>query len=116
MVAVVPALGRLGRPRHSVPAETAPEERALALVHGELVHVIRRTGPAPLAVLVTEHADNDFPRLPVRTDGSVVAVFGRYPDEDAHRRHLAAVSESARLFPEPPQVLRLGPTGRSLIR
>ncbi|MEU4078205.1 NIPSNAP family protein [Streptomyces venezuelae] len=98
-----------------------------ALVHDRLVPVLRETGPAPLAVLATEPAENTFPRLPVRTGENVVAVVTSYPDENAHRRHLAGVLGHPlvrqeilpRLAPArggAPELLRLTPTARSLVR
>lgn len=84
-----------------------------------LLPVLRETGPAPLAVLTTETAHNTFPRLPVRTGENVVAVLAPYPDEAAHRRHLADVRADPRVrdaIRPAPEVLRLAPTGRSLMR
>ncbi|MEV0490876.1 hypothetical protein [Streptomyces atratus] len=89
--------------------------------------MLRETGPAPLAVLTTEPAANTFPRLPVRTGENVVAVFTSYPDESAHRRHLARAMAHPlvreELLPDieqaqtaAPELLRLAPTARSLIR
>ncbi|WP_199486585.1 NIPSNAP family protein [Actinomadura logoneensis] len=85
-----------------------------------------RTGPAPLAALTTETARNTFPRLPVRTGKDVAVVLTSYPDEDAHRRHLADVLAQPLVRDEilpgieraqtaAPRTLRLAPTGRSLI-
>ncbi|WP_435859792.1 NIPSNAP family protein [Streptomyces narbonensis] len=97
------------------------------LIRDGLVPLLRRTGPAPLAVLVTEPAANTFPRLPVRTGENVVVVLTSYPDEDAHRRHLAdALARPVvrneilpgieRAQAAAPVFLRLAPTARSLIR
>ncbi|MFJ1595625.1 NIPSNAP family protein [Streptomyces sp. NPDC088261] len=98
-----------------------------ALIQDGLVPLLRRTGPAPFAVLTTEPATNTFPRLPVRTGENVVAVLTSYPDEDAHRRHLAdaaadplvrngLLTDIERAQSSAPQLLRLAPTVRSLIR
>ena len=98
-----------------------------ALIHDRLVPVLRETGPTPLAVLVTEPADNTFPRLPVRTGENVVAVVTSYPDEQAHRRHLAGTTDHPLVRDEirpaveraqsaAPLLLRLTPTARSLVR
>lgn len=100
------------------------DEDGPALIHDRLAPVLRETGPAPLAVLVTEPAANTFPRLPVRTGENVVAVITSYPDEPAHRRHLAATADHPRVRDEirpaveraqsaAPLVLRLTPTHRS---
>ncbi|MGW7052640.1 NIPSNAP family protein [Streptomyces sp. NPDC054887] len=91
-----------------------------------LLPVLRDTGPGPLAFLTTEHAPNTFARLPVRTGQNVAALFTSYADEEAHRRHLAAVRAHplvrAEILPgierertSAPQLLRLAPTGRSLL-
>ncbi|MCB5163763.1 NIPSNAP family protein [Streptomyces bambusae] len=103
------------------------DQDGAALIHDGLVPVLRETGPAPLAVLVTEPASNTFPRLPVRTGENVVAVFTSYPDESAHHRHLARALSDPFLRDEvlpaiesvqtaAPRLLRLAPTVRSLIR
>ncbi|MFF2522683.1 NIPSNAP family protein [Streptomyces liangshanensis] len=103
------------------------DDDGVRLILNRLVPLLAQAGPAPFAVLTTEPAANTFPRLPVRTGENVVAVLTSYPDEDAHRRHLADVMalplvrdeilpgvERARTAA--PQLLRLVPTGRSLIR
>lgn len=99
----------------------------VSLVRDGLLPVLRETGPAPLAALATETAPNTFTRLPVRTGENVAAVFTSYPDESAHRRHLAELRAHPRaregVLPgiereqtAVPKILRLAPTGRSLIR
>ncbi|MDG9720016.1 NIPSNAP family protein [Streptomyces sp. DH24] len=95
------------------------------LIRDALLPVLRETGPEPLAVLTTETAPNTFARLPVRTGENVVAVLTSYPDESAHRGHLAAVrahpvgreilSRVEKEQAASPQILRLAPTGRSLV-
>ncbi|WP_318208110.1 NIPSNAP family protein [Streptomyces sp. SJL17-1] len=104
------------------------DEDGPALIHDRLVPALRETGPAPLAVLATEPADNTFPRLPVRTGENVVAVITSYPDEQAHRRHLADATDHHPLVRDEilpaverrqsaaPRHLRLTPTARSLVR
>ena len=98
----------------------------VALIRNGLLPVLRTTGPAPLAALTTETAHNTFPRLPVRSRENVAAVFTSYPDESTHRQHLADVQAHplARdmLLPgiereqtASPQILRLTPTGRSVL-
>lgn len=97
------------------------------LIQDGLVPQLRQAGTAPFAVLTTETAANTFPRLPVRTGENVVAVLTSYPDETAHRRHLADVRAQPLVRNEilpaieraqtaAPQLLRLVPTARSLIR
>ncbi|WP_308368802.1 NIPSNAP family protein [Streptomyces sp. ISL-36] len=109
----------------------------VARIQDGLLPALRETGPAPLAFLTTEDAHNTFARLPVRTGENVAAIFTSYPDERAYRRHLAEVRAhplAGKILPgverdvegdvgrdvagertAPPQLLRLAPTGRSLI-
>ncbi|MGW0816472.1 hypothetical protein ACWD00_24955 [Streptomyces viridiviolaceus] len=81
---------------------------------------------APLAFLATEPAHNTFSRLPVRTGENVAAIFTSYPDENAYPRHLTDIEvhplARGEILPAvereqtaAPRVLRLTPTGRSLI-
>ncbi|MBN0047918.1 NIPSNAP family protein [Streptomyces actuosus] len=97
-----------------------------ALIRDGLLPVLRETGPAPLAALTTETAPNTFTRLPVRAGENVAAVLASYPDENAHRQHLARVRAQPRARDEvlpavereqsaAPRTLRLAPTGRSLL-
>ncbi|MFB8777756.1 NIPSNAP family protein [Streptomyces broussonetiae] len=99
----------------------------VTLLRDGLLPALRGSGPAPLAVLVTETAANTFTRLPVRAGENVVVVLTSYPDERARREHSAATAADPvvrdevlpvleREWTAPPQVLRLAPTGRSLLR
>ncbi|MEV0112860.1 NIPSNAP family protein [Streptomyces sp. NPDC050844] len=96
----------------------------IALIRDELLPVLHRTGPAPLAALTTEAAPNTFPRLPVRTGENVAVVVTAYPDESTYRAHLAAVQADPlardEILPSiereqttAARTLRLAPTGRS---
>jgi NIPSNAP protein len=49
--------------------------------------VLEGTGAAPIAWLETEHAPNDYPRLPVRERADVVVSISAFPDAEALRRH-----------------------------
>ena len=74
---------------------------------------------------VTETHPNTFPRLPVREDATVFVWFSRFPDREAYERSATAVTEAMRerelttklaeLTREPPEVLLLSPTDRSLL-
>ncbi|MEV6962111.1 NIPSNAP family protein [Streptomyces sp. NPDC051207] len=96
------------------------------LIRDGLLPVLRETGPAPLAVLATETAPNTFARLPVRTGENVVVVITSYPDDSAHRTHVAGLRShpAAREILQgldkeqasAPRTLGLTPTGRSLVR
>jgi hypothetical protein len=71
------------------------------------------TGATPLACLQTEHSENTFPALPVRTGENVFVSVARFPSE----AHLDGYLRQARaLTADAPQQLRLAPTARSLLR
>jgi len=85
------------------------------------------TGATPLACLQTEHAENTFPALPVRTGENVFAWLARFPSPALLDDHLRQIERSAewrdRVFPALsalitglPQRLRLAPTTRSQLR
>jgi NIPSNAP len=89
--------------------------------------VLSETGATPLACLRTEHAENTFPALPVRTGENVFAWLARFSSQDQLSDHLRQVADSAhwrdRVLPAlsamitgEPQRLRLAPTARSLLR
>jgi hypothetical protein len=89
--------------------------------------VLTGTGATPLACLQTEHAENTFPALPVRTGENVFAWLARFPDSAHLDDHLRQIERSAdwrdRVLPAlsalitgAPQQLRLAPTARSLLR
>jgi quinol monooxygenase YgiN len=70
------------------------------------------TGATPLACLQTEHAENTFPALPVRTGENVFVSLARFPSQahlDGYLRLLGSSAGAA-------QQLRLAPTARSLLR
>ncbi|TKB34678.1 MAG: NIPSNAP family protein, partial [Mesorhizobium sp.] len=72
----------------------------------------------------TEHAENSFPRLPVRAGENVFISITGFDSAQAHARHEAALAASPewlafeqaaqREFARPVEVLRLAPTARSL--
>ena len=69
-------------------------------------------GATPLACLQTEHAENTFPALPVRTGENVFVGLARFPSQDLLDDYLRRTERSAGA----PQRLRLAPTARSLLR
>ena len=83
-------------------------------------------GARIVASFVTESATNTFPRLPVREGEHVFEWFARFADAAAHERYRAALVAQpgwralavalGRKLQGPPQVLRLAPTPRSLLR
>jgi len=89
--------------------------------------VLTGAGATPLACLQTEHAENTFPALPVRTGENVFAWLARFPGPAALDDHLRQIERSAdwrdhvlpalsALITGAPQQLRLAPTARSLLR
>jgi hypothetical protein len=89
--------------------------------------VLTGAGATPLACLQTEHAENTFPALPVRTGENVFAWLARFPSAVLLDDHLRQIELSAqwrdRVFPAlsalitgAPQRLRLAPTARSQLR
>jgi hypothetical protein len=89
--------------------------------------VLVAAGATPLACLQTEHAENTFPALPVRTGENVFAWLARFPSPALLDDHLRQIESSAEwrgqvlpalsaLITDTPQRLRLAPTTRSLLR
>jgi len=84
---------------------------------------LRSVGGTRLAVLVSNHAANNFPALPLRAGEHVLAWFAELTDEAARARLRAALDVSpawreaqaalAAGAPRQPEALRLAPTERS---
>jgi hypothetical protein len=85
------------------------------------------TAAPPVASFQTEHAENTFPRLPVRTGENVFVWFSVFASRDRHREHAGRLAQSTewneKVLPElsarlsaPPQQLTLAPTARSQLR
>jgi quinol monooxygenase YgiN len=89
----------------------------------EVRPALEAAGASVLGWMVTEAAENTFPRLPVREGEPVLAWIGRFTDTTAHAEHLVraeraglgdgfgAVSRRGVI-----QRLRLAPTARSRLR
>ena len=93
----------------------------------ELLPLLVECGATPCAVLETEPAENDYPRLPVRSGENVFAWLSRHANADAATRAGERLARSERwnevVLPRllgasaaPMQQLRLRPTSRSLLR
>lgn len=84
----------------------------------ELAPALRRAGADIVASLATEHAPNNFPRLPVREDVEAFVWLSRFPDEATSARHAARIDVSRAVADwtgAPPETWRLTPTSRSLL-
>ena len=92
--------------------DTPTDRVILASIHRqELACFEAETAPStkPLAYFRTEHAENDFPALPVRTDMDVVVAFHGFASQaecDAHIREHTWPAEHLRLAPTPRSILR----------
>jgi hypothetical protein len=83
-------------------------------------------GATTLAYFVSEQSENTFPALPVRQGENVFVWFARFSDPGAHDCYAAALARSqlwrekiaaelTRRLKGTPEILRLSPTGRSLL-
>ncbi|TPL40131.1 NIPSNAP family protein [Mesorhizobium sp. B2-4-6] len=92
----------------------------------EAVPLLVENGARLLGAFVSEHAENTFPRLPVRAAENVFVIVTGFDDGDsrAGRRAALAASPAWRAIHEalqaastkPAETLRLTPTSRSLLR
>ncbi|AZO42664.1 NIPSNAP family protein [Mesorhizobium sp. M7D.F.Ca.US.005.01.1.1] len=91
----------------------------------EIAPLMTAQGARLLATLVTEHAENSFPRLPIRADENVFMSVTGFDSAETHARHKAALAaspawqgfwEAAQLgLTKPTETLRLSPTSQSLV-
>jgi quinol monooxygenase YgiN len=89
----------------------------------EVRPALEAAGAAVLGWMVTEAAENSFPRLPVREGEQVLAWIGRFADASGHAEHLvraelAGLGDGFGLASRRGviQRLRLQPTARSRLR
>lgn len=94
-----------------------------ARFEGEVRPALNAAGAVVLGWMVTEAAENSFPRLPVREGEQVLAWVGRFADISAHAEHLvraerAGLGDGFGLASKRGviQRLRLEPTARSRLR
>jgi len=99
---------------------SVPPAEANARFAKQVKSGLMSAGIHPLGWFITEAATNNFPRLPVREGERVLAWFAAFADEadlQAHRRGFEqATAEMGPALAREPEVLRLKPTARSLIR
>ncbi|MDX8520949.1 NIPSNAP family protein [Mesorhizobium dulcispinae] len=84
----------------------------------EAVPQLTANGVRLLGAFISEHAENTFPRLPVRAGENVFICVTGFDDETAHARYSAALAASRETTraDRPTETLRLTPTARSLLR
>lgn len=91
----------------------------------EAAPMMKTLGGPLLAAFVTEHAENSFPRLPVRDSENVFLAVRQFDSAEAHARYEAALAASPNWqafrqavqldLSKPTETLRLSPTSRSLV-
>ncbi|MEZ7132180.1 NIPSNAP family protein [Nonomuraea sp. AD125B] len=113
-----PPVGAVAPPPAAYVATIYPVDGDLAAHFATVVApALTEAGAPPVASFVTEHAENTFPRLPVRSGENVLVWFARW-ERDSDVPDLAAVDlplVESRLTAAP-QRLRLRPTARSAMR
>jgi NIPSNAP protein len=88
---------------------------------------VKDSGASILAYFVTEHSKNIFPALPVREGENVFVWFARFNDPGTYELHVAALARSPgwrdeiskeleRRLKQAPEIVKLSPTARSLLR
>jgi len=89
---------------------------------------VETTLGAPIsAYFVTENSENTFPALPVRAGENVFVWFSTFQDSAAYKNSVAALAQTEqwrdevslelkRYLHKAPEVLKLSPTARSLLR
>lgn len=87
-----------------------PADAALRhFVAQQWLQALQREGASSVAVFETEPAENNFPRLPVRTDGPVLVLLMAWPAPGA----VPGLAALAPWLRAEPLVLSLSPTARS---
>ncbi|MGX5830581.1 NIPSNAP family protein [Mesorhizobium sp. 43Arga] len=91
----------------------------------EAAPMMKAHGVSLLAAFVTEHAENSFPRLPVRASENVFLSVTRFDGAETHARHQAALATAPAWqafwravqpdLAKPMATLQLSPTSRSLV-
>lgn len=110
-----------------LPFEAPPSDDFLDFFDSSLAPMLTRNGAAILSSFVTETSTNTYPALPVREGEQVFVWFSLFRDLAAYDEHIASLAQS-RLWhdqiwdplllrlKDAPQILKLTPTARSLVR
>jgi hypothetical protein len=99
----------------------------VAFFENTLKRALIDSGGSILAYFVTEHSKNTFPALPVREGENVFVWFARFNDPATYELHVAALARSPgwrdeiskeleRRLKQAPEIVKLSPTARSLLR
>jgi hypothetical protein len=103
---------------HYLQQPATPEVLELVRTHG--ASRWRAAGARPLAVLVSEYAENTFPALPVRCGEHVLVTFTAFDDAAHYARAITVAQELEHALrshrSRASETLRLQPTRRSLLR
>lgn len=87
----------------------------------DAIPTLAEFGARPLAAFVTEHAENSFPRLPVRSGENVFISVTAFDSADVHDGVEAALAAAPAWqallssLARPTETLRLSPTSQSLL-
>jgi hypothetical protein len=110
------------------PLRTREQEAECARYFDSELAPAWRNDPAEIvATFLTEHSENNFPRLPVREKESVFVTVMRFPSADGCEAERAVLEASrawlegvetrlAAVLAGPAEILRLRPTARSALR
>ena len=98
----------------------SPAIEAARLFEEEVRPDLEAAGIQMLASFVPEVSPNNFPRLPVREGEAVLVWFAAFADDADWQSHRPAMDRAAQwlapMLSRDPELLRLKPTARSLIR
>lgn len=107
--------------------EAPPTADFLDFFDHSLAPVLIKHGASLLSSCVTEESENTFPALPVREGGQVFVWFSCFQDQTAYDEYVTALAQEElwhqqiweplmRRLKAAPQILKLVPTARSLVR
>jgi len=95
-------------------------DKVLPTFEAQVKPRLEKAGAPLLAWFVPEIAANNFPRLPVREGERVLVWFTRFDSSADHAAHAPALDKAAapiaKWLSRKPEVLRLQPTARSMLR
>jgi hypothetical protein len=103
------------------------DDEFVKLFREHISPIMAASGAPPLASYRTEYGRNDFPKLPVRVGEHIFVWFTSFESMAEYERFRSVLGKDGawtttvepaltRRFKSPPQVLKLAPTARSLLR